>query len=411
MCIILFSLVSITIPVSAEFHRVSGYLYIDDGVKAPSGVLVKLSFDYEIFTDNTNENGHYEFDFTGHEQEIGYFTVTYNDINYVPTPYSVEIDVVSVSIDLHIDITDDGNGGNGGSGGNGGGTGTGGGGGGIPMIPSTLIADAGGPYYGFIDEVITLTGSASSGTSPYSYMWDFDNNGEYLDGTGVSPTFSWSTSGEYIIKLKVTDNNGKTDTDEASVIISRLNNLPYNLIVDGSIDGIVDTTYDYTAFATDDDSGDQIKYGWDWNYDGIVDEWTDFYESEVISTINHSFSTAGFYRVRAQAEDSNNGNSGWSKRLLVFIDVNFQQQVDGRFLIDFEKDDTWDSVYNPETDILTDYEEEVEPPEEPFTKGEFNNPDNSIWYLLGIILLIIALLALLFLYNKKKEEQSGNLKK
>jgi len=100
--IMLVSLASIAIPVSAGFHRVSGYLYIDDEI-APASVEVTLSFDEEDLTDNTNENGHYQIDFTGHDGETGYFTVTYDGADYVPTPDYVDLEEdLAYSIDLYI---------------------------------------------------------------------------------------------------------------------------------------------------------------------------------------------------------------------------------------------------------------------------------------------------------------------
>ena len=86
--------------------------------------------------------------------------------------------------------------------------------------PSTLAAEAGGPYSGEEGASIALTGSATGGTSPYTYAWDLDNDGAYDDATGASPSYSWSTAGTYTIGLQVTDSDLDTDTDTATVTVT-----------------------------------------------------------------------------------------------------------------------------------------------------------------------------------------------
>ena len=85
--------------------------------------------------------------------------------------------------------------------------------------PPTLTAEAGGPYSGTEEESITLAGSASGGTSPYTFAWDLDNDGEYDDTTGASPSYTWETAGTYTIGLQVTDDADDTATDTATVTI------------------------------------------------------------------------------------------------------------------------------------------------------------------------------------------------
>ncbi len=86
--------------------------------------------------------------------------------------------------------------------------------------PQPLSAEAGGPYSGTTGATIALSGSASGGTSPYTYAWDLDNDGAYDDATGASPSYSWSAAGTYTIRLRVTDNASATATDNATVTIT-----------------------------------------------------------------------------------------------------------------------------------------------------------------------------------------------
>ena len=88
----------------------------------------------------------------------------------------------------------------------------------IPGAP--LTAEAGGPYTGTAGSPVSLSGSATGGTPPYTWAWDLDNDGAYDDSTLQNPSHTWATAGDYTVGLKVTDNVAATDTDTASVHIT-----------------------------------------------------------------------------------------------------------------------------------------------------------------------------------------------
>jgi hypothetical protein len=79
----------------------------------------------------------------------------------------------------------------------------------ITTMNQPPIADANGPYYADIDETIQLDGTGSydlDGTID-TYEWDLDDDGQYDDATGSTPTNTWNNEGTYDISLKVTDND------------------------------------------------------------------------------------------------------------------------------------------------------------------------------------------------------------
>ncbi len=80
-----------------------------------------------------------------------------------------------------------------------------------------LTANANGPYEGTVGSSIEFTGSASGGTSPYSYSWDF---GDASSSTEQNPTHSYSSADTYTATLTVTDDTDSTATDTAEVTIS-----------------------------------------------------------------------------------------------------------------------------------------------------------------------------------------------
>lgn len=86
--------------------------------------------------------------------------------------------------------------------------------------PSTLAAEAGGPYTGEEGASIALVGSATGGTPTYTYAWDLDNDTVYDDATGASPSQIWATAGTYTIGLQVTDSASDTATDTAEVTVT-----------------------------------------------------------------------------------------------------------------------------------------------------------------------------------------------
>lgn len=90
----------------------------------------------------------------------------------------------------------------------------------IRLRTTVLEAGAGGPYSGSVDESVAISGSATGGTPPYTYQWDLDNDSLYDDATGQEITHAWSVADTYTIGLRVTDDDGLTDTDTASVTVS-----------------------------------------------------------------------------------------------------------------------------------------------------------------------------------------------
>ncbi|RLF42245.1 MAG: hypothetical protein DRN18_02660, partial [Thermoplasmata archaeon] len=86
----------------------------------------------------------------------------------------------------------------------------------------------------------------------------------------------------------------------------------------GPSSGYTGTTYTFSTSTTDPE-GDQIKYGWDWNGDGNVDEWTGFNNSGVTVSRSHSWSSAGTYTIKVIAQDSKGKNSSWSDPATITI--------------------------------------------------------------------------------------------
>ena len=82
--------------------------------------------------------------------------------------------------------------------------------------PEPLIADAGGPYEGLVDETIQFTGSATGGTPPYTYEWDF---GDGNTSDEQNPQHAYAVADDYTLTLTVTDSIMETDDDTTTATI------------------------------------------------------------------------------------------------------------------------------------------------------------------------------------------------
>lgn len=82
-------------------------------------------------------------------------------------------------------------------------------------------ADAGGPYSGLAESVITISGSAvdPGAADALSYAWDLDNNGSY-ETSGVNAQVTYATPGNYTVGLRVADDDGGVGIDTAQVVVS-----------------------------------------------------------------------------------------------------------------------------------------------------------------------------------------------
>lgn len=80
-----------------------------------------------------------------------------------------------------------------------------------------LVCDAGGPYTGEIDQSIQFAGFASGGTTPYTWAWDFGDEGT---AAVQNPTHTYTAPGVYNVTLTVTDGAAATVIDTAVATIT-----------------------------------------------------------------------------------------------------------------------------------------------------------------------------------------------
>jgi len=140
-------------------------------------------------------------------------------------------------------------------------------------------------------------------TAEGAYLIDFSS--------GNTKTFMTDDMGQFILPLTLTP--AFITIDDPS------NNPPYAPVQpSGPTSGVVGESYFYTTSAIDPDD-DDIRYGWDWDGDGIVDEYSNLMNSGNVDSRNHAWTSPGTYNVKVKAKDEHNALSGFSFPLTVTI--------------------------------------------------------------------------------------------
>ncbi len=161
-------------------------------------------------------------------------------------------------------------------------------------------ADADGPHFGLINEPVQFNGSATCGYPPYSWSWDFDDDG-IEDSTDQNPSYNYTSSSNYTVTLTVTDDSGNTSDDTTWAWIQETNDPPDKPSIDGPTSGKVGTFYDYTAQTTDHDDND-IWYFLYWG-DGSGTGWLGPFDSGEDVTKHHRWTEKGTYNITCKAKD------------------------------------------------------------------------------------------------------------
>jgi PKD repeat protein len=86
-----------------------------------------------------------------------------------------------------------------------------------PPVPP-LTCDADGPYSGETGSLIQFTGTATGGTPPYTWAWEFGDGGT---STQQNPTHTYTTAGLYTVTLTVTDSASVTAQDTTTANITQ----------------------------------------------------------------------------------------------------------------------------------------------------------------------------------------------
>ena len=173
------------------------------------------------------------------------------------------------------------------------------------------VADAHGPYPVNEGASVSLNGSAIDVTADMpslDYDWDLDNDGFYNDSTSQTPSFSCSEDGTYTVGLKVTDKDGDSGTDTATIncanVAPEVDSLTLN---DSSIYEEEWVTLDATVsdIGADDTTLDYVINWGDGNSDSGL-------TSNGIISENHKYLDNDVYTIRLTVTDNDELDSSES---------------------------------------------------------------------------------------------------
>ena len=86
----------------------------------------------------------------------------------------------------------------------------------------------------------------------------------------------------------------------------------------GPVEGYPFKSYQFETKAIDP-TEDNIQYGWDWNGDEIIDEWTDYQESNTPVSTSHQWFKRGTYDIQVITRDTNGHVSPWSQQITIEV--------------------------------------------------------------------------------------------
>jgi PKD repeat protein len=146
---------------------------------------------------------------------------------------------------------------------------------------------------------LTVAFDASASQSPAgeitSYDWDFKGQNTFKDAQGATTEYTFNGEGEYEVKLRVTDNTGKTAIVSKKIIAGGPD-VPIAVIDIPTTDGkyYVGKQLTFLGEKSTSPNGDINKYEWDFG-DGSPKANT--------RTATHTYKTAGLYEVILKVTD------------------------------------------------------------------------------------------------------------
>lgn len=197
----------------------------------------------------------------------------------------------------------------------------------IPGTNQAPTADAGGPYETPEGTTVTLDGSGSSDPDgdPLTYEWDLDDNGTF-ETPGIMVDFLRGDNGVFDVCLRVTDDDGESDTDCTTVTVT---NVDPTVTIDPAQLTAIDEGGSVDVLATFSDPGWEDTYtpsvtaG---HVDAVIDEGPDLSvtteggpgvpdQGQVTATI--TYGDNGTYTVTVEVTDDDSGAGDDSFDLVV----------------------------------------------------------------------------------------------
>lgn len=169
----------------------------------------------------------------------------------------------------------------------------------VTVYPKPTVSFSGYPT-GFCTPsgTVSFTGKVGSGSSPYTYYWDFGDGGGYSTGA-LSPTHSYYAAGTYTVKLKVVDANGCIDSSvQSGLVKTHQNNASFSgpSVICVSKGFGLPAVYPVNAIFKNTSAGHTVGNTF-WDYGDLFYGFGD--------SVAHAYTTAGTYTVKMVTQVGN----------------------------------------------------------------------------------------------------------
>ncbi len=162
--------------------------------------------------------------------------------------------------------------------------------------------------------VVTISHTGTAGLSCWS--GGFDCNITSAGSIASSINFAATTGVVALDSGNTTVFNIPAQSISFSLSAYQPNRPPTNPTLTGPASGNQNVSLTFSATATDPD-GDTIRYLFDWNSDGIGDEWSGgggWVASGTSQSLSHTWITPGTYTFQAKTQDALGSYSGWTSK-------------------------------------------------------------------------------------------------
>lgn len=289
---------------------------------------------------------------------------------------------------------------------------------------NTITVEAGGPYYGMIDQYILFNATTSNTPDPapaLRYDWKFHAADTWHLDLGPTPSHIYHEPGKYTATVRITDTNTNQGTDTATIIISQPNQPPTQPTITILSTPDNETTNYIFSFLSIDLDNDPLTYTVNWG-DGTLTT-SDPMPNGSEYQSSHAWTTNGVYLLTVSTMDplnatstiatlpipinsprvttigylTDNDNNGHYEQFFnptTYTHTQTQPRTDGTYLLDVNNDGTYDYTYNPTTQTLTAYLTDTTP----------TSSDTTLSIMIGIILIltIIGIVAIAWKNNTQK---------
>jgi len=197
------------------------------------------------------------------------------------------------------------------------------------------------------DPVVVITSPPEGADLPHNYIvvlgyaqdldglvffeWTYQSSGgSYYYNSSTLPGYTSLTfqlgvnniqPGSHTVTVTLYDSLNNSGSDSVTVTYGMNDNPEKPNRPEGPDSGSVGIEYTYSTHSVDPND-DDIRYGWDWDGDNVVDEWTGFYESGETAEASHTWDFERIYNVKVKAEDELGKQSLFSSPLAVHISDN-----------------------------------------------------------------------------------------